>query len=69
MWGWRRLEKIIWIYLVKSEVLHGVKKEGNILHIVKRGKDNWIGYILSGNCLLQQVIEGEIVVRMDVMGR
>jgi hypothetical protein len=64
------MEKIIWTYLVKTEeVLHGVKKVRNILRTVKRRKANWTGYILRGNCFLKQVIEGDIVGRVDVTGR
>jgi hypothetical protein len=58
MWCWRRLEKISWTDRVKSEdVLHGVKKERNILRTVKRRKANWIGHILGRSCLLKHVIE------------
>jgi len=35
-----------------EEVLHRVKEDRNILHIIKRGKANWIGQILRKNCLL-----------------
>jgi hypothetical protein len=64
MWCWRRMEKIILTYLVKTEeVLLRVKKERNILHEISKRKANGIGYILRKNCLLKQVIEGEIVER------
>ena len=43
-----------------EEVLRRVKKERDILHTVKRRKDNWIGQILRGNCLLKHFIEGKI---------
>ena len=45
---------------VKHEVLHRVNEKRSILHIVKRGKANWIGYILRGNCLIKHIIEGKI---------
>jgi hypothetical protein len=32
-------------------------------------KDNWTGYILRRNCLLQHVIEGKIQGRIEVTGR
>ena len=35
-------------YRVKNEVLHKVKKERNILRIIKRRKANWIGHICVG---------------------
>jgi hypothetical protein len=43
---------------VKTAVLHDVK-ERNILHTIKLGKANWIGYFLSRNCLLKRVIGGK----------
>jgi hypothetical protein len=53
MWCWRRMEKICWTDRVRNEeVLHRVKGERNILHTIKRRKDNWIGHILRRNCLL-----------------
>jgi len=54
---------------VKTEVLHHVKEECNILHTIKLGKANWIGYILSRNCLLKRVIEGEKIEGMERHGR
>jgi len=50
-------------------VLHGVKEEWNILHTVKRRRASWIGHILCGNCLLEQVIEGKVEGRMEVTRR
>jgi hypothetical protein len=39
MWCWRRMEKIIWTDRVRNEeVLHRVKEERNIIHIIKRRK-------------------------------
>jgi hypothetical protein len=46
--------------LCKNEVLHRVKDERNILHTIKRKKDNWIGYRLRRNCLLKLVTEGKM---------
>jgi hypothetical protein len=43
-----------------EEILHRVKEERNILHIIKSRKANWIGYILRRNCLLKHTIEGKI---------
>jgi hypothetical protein len=60
MWCWRRMEKISWTDRVRNEeVLHRVKEERNVLHIIKRRKANWIGHILRRNCLLKHVIEGK----------
>jgi hypothetical protein len=36
---------------------------------MRKLKANWIGHILSRNCLLQQVIEGKIKVGIEVTGR
>jgi hypothetical protein len=44
-------------------------EERNIVHTIKRGKANWIGHILSGNCLLKHVIEGKLEGRIEMTGR
>ena len=36
---------------------------------VKRDKVNWIGYSWCGNCLLKQVIEGNVQGKIEVTGR
>ena len=60
MWCWRKM-KISWTDRVrKEEVLHRVKEERNIQQITKRKNAIWIGYILSRNCLLKHVIEGNV---------
>jgi hypothetical protein len=60
MWRWRRMEKISWMDHVNNEaVLHRVKEERDILHTIRRRKANWIGHILSRNCLLSHIIEGK----------
>ena len=45
-----------------------VKVERKILQTVKR-KANWIGHILSRNCLLKHVIEGKTQGQKEVKGR
>jgi len=61
MWCWRRMEKISWTDRVRNEeVLLRVNGQRNILHEIRKQKDNWIGHILGRNCLLQRVIEGKI---------
>jgi hypothetical protein len=42
----------------KEEVLHRVKKDGNILCTIKRRKAVWMGDFLTKNCPLKHVIEG-----------
>jgi hypothetical protein len=60
------MEKISWTDHVRNEdVLLRVKEQRNILHEIRKRKANWIGHILRRNCLLQQVIEGN----MKVTGR
>jgi hypothetical protein len=41
-------------------LLRAKEEEENILHRIKRRKDNWIGHFLCRNCLLKHVIEGKI---------
>jgi hypothetical protein len=70
MWCWRRMEKIIWTDHVRNEVvLLRVKEQRNILHEIRKRKENWIGHILRRNCLLHRVIEGKIKGGIDVTGR
>jgi hypothetical protein len=38
----------------------GVKDERNILHPLKRKKDNWIDQILRSNCLLKHMTKGKM---------
>jgi hypothetical protein len=44
-----------------EEVLHRVKEERNVIHrpTVQRREDNWIGHILSDNCLIKHNTEGK----------
>jgi hypothetical protein len=45
MWCCRRMKKVSWTDRVRNEeVLHRDNDERNILHTVKRGKGDWIGY-------------------------
>jgi hypothetical protein len=46
-----------------------VNEQRNILHEIRKRKANWIGHILSSNCLLQQVIAGKIKGGIKVTGR
>ena len=70
MWCWRRMEKISCTDHVRNEeVLLRVKGQRNILHEIRKRKDNWIGHILRRNCLLQRVIEGKIKEGIEVTVR
>ena len=46
-----------------------VNEQRNILHEIRKRKDNRIGHILRRNCLLQQVIEGKIKEQIEVTRR
>jgi chorismate mutase len=60
-WCWRQMGKISWTdHVREEEVLLRVKEQRNILHEISKQKENWFGYILRRNCLLQRVIEGRI---------
>jgi hypothetical protein len=62
--------EISWTDRVRDkEVLIRVKEQRDILHEISKRKANWIGHILCGNCLLQQVIEGKIKGWIEVTGR
>jgi hypothetical protein len=50
-------------------VLLRVDEHRNILHEIRKQKDNWIGHILRRNCLLTQAIEGKIKGEMEVTTR
>jgi hypothetical protein len=64
------MEKISWTDHVRNEeVLLAAKEQRYILHEISKRKANWIGYILRRNCLLRQVIEGQIKVGIEVKGR
>ena len=45
---------------VKRKVLRTVKKQGNILHKIKRMTANWIGLIWRRSSLLKDVTEGKL---------
>jgi len=70
MWSQRRMEEISWTDNVRNEeVLLRVNEQRNILHELRKRKDNWICHIVRRNCLLKQFIEGEIKGEMEVTRR
>ena len=70
MWCWRRMENISWTDHMRNEdVLLRVNQQRNILHEIRKRKANWIGHILRRNCLLRQVIKGNIKGEMEVTRR
>jgi hypothetical protein len=60
MWCWRRMEISCTDRVRNEEVLHRVNEQRNIIHTIKRRKDDWIGHILCGNCLLKHIVERKI---------
>jgi hypothetical protein len=52
-----------------EKVLLRVKEQRNILHEIRKRKENWIGHILRRNCLLKRVIEGKIQGGIEVTRR
>jgi hypothetical protein len=48
-----------------EEALHGVKENRNILHTIKRRKDNWIGWLLRWKGHLKRVIDRNVVGRVE----
>jgi len=48
------VEKISCAGAVKSDVLHRVKEERNILHTKKGRKAGWIGDVLRRNCPIKE---------------
>jgi hypothetical protein len=70
MWRWRMTQKITLTDLMRNKnLLHRVKEERNILHTIKRRKAYWIGHILSRNCFLKHIVEGEIEGGIEVTGK
>jgi hypothetical protein len=64
------MEKISWTDNVRNEeVMLRVKGQRNILHEISKRKANWIGHISCRNCLLRQVIEGNIKGGIEVRPR
>ena len=51
------MEKISWTDHVRNEMLLTVNEQRNILHEIRKWKANWIGHILSRNCLLNKLLK------------
>jgi hypothetical protein len=64
------MEKISWTDHVRNKVvLLRVKEQRNIRNGIRKRKEDWIGHILSRNCLLQRVTEGKTQGGIKVSGR
>ena len=56
------MEKIIWSEKVTNEqVLERIGEKRTLINNILRRKVNWIGHILRRNCLLHDVIEGQMM--------
>jgi len=54
------IEKIVWTFRVRKEVLRRVNEWRNSPQKIKSRKANWIGHILSRNCILKHIIKQHI---------
>jgi hypothetical protein len=64
------MEKISWTDHVRNkDILLRFKEQRNILHEIRKRKENWIGQILCRNGLLQRVTERKIQGGIEVTGR
>jgi hypothetical protein len=50
-------------------VLHGIKKERNILRKIERKYVSRVGHIFCRNCILKHILVGKIEARIEGMGR
>jgi hypothetical protein len=57
MWYWKMTEKIFWADRVRKEILRSVEEYRNTRQKIKSRKANWIGHILSKNCIPKDVIK------------
>ena len=61
MWCWMKMEKIKWSEKVTNEqVLDRIGEKRTLINNILRRKANLIGHILIRNCLLHDVIEGQM---------
>ena len=66
MWTWRNMGNISWKdHKTNEYVLDQVKEKINILNTVLERKTRWLGHILRGESLVNEVIEG----RMEGRGK
>ena len=58
---WRRVGKIKWSEKATNEqVFKRIGEKKTLLIKILSRKANWIGHILKINCLLQDIIEGQM---------
>src|SRR6267154_1448548 len=62
MWLWRGLEKISWSDKMKNEeVLERVEEKRCLIKTISKRKKNWLGHVLRGVGLLEDVMEGRMM--------
>ena len=59
----------IWTDRVRNKEVLPTDKDKNILHTIKKRKDNWTGHIMHGKYLLKHVSERKIEGRIEGKGR
>ena len=61
MWLWRRMEKISYVEHISNEkVLERVGESRTLLSTIRRRQKNWMGHVLRGKGLVQDLIEGRM---------
>ena len=62
--GWKGGGKINFVFchveVTNAQVIERIGEKRTLLNSILRRKVNWIGYILRRNCLLHDVIEGQM---------
>jgi len=58
MWIWRRMEKISWMEHISNEEVLKLVEERSMLTITITRQRNWMGYIMRGDSLQREIIEG-----------
>ena len=61
MWCWKRMEKIKWSEKASEQVTDHIGEKKILINNIIRRKANWVGHILRRNCLLHDVIEGQMM--------
>ena len=61
MWLRRKIEGIKWQdHITNEEVLNKVGEKRSLINTITRRQKNWIGYVLRGNNLIKELIEGRL---------
>ena len=61
MWISRRMERISWTeQRTNEEVLKKVEEIRSLMDVIRTRQKNWIGHILSGDCLQRKIMEGRM---------